>query len=80
MKLANLLVACALASSAAYAHHTPITMQEIDTALAAGVTLSVMQLSEVMTLRAEGKRLHEAGHIADAEKALLKAKKLLKLK
>ncbi len=80
MKLCNLLVACALASSAAYAHHTPMTMQQIDAALAAGVTLPVMQLSEVMRLRAEGKRLNEAGHIAEADKALLKAKKLLNLK
>lgn len=80
MKLCDLLVACALASSAAYAHHTPMTMQQIDAALAAGVTLPVMQLSEVMVLRAEGKRLNEAGHIVEAEKALLKAKKLLNLK
>ena len=77
MKLRNLLVASALVSSVAYAHHTPITMQEIDAALAAGATLPVMQLSEVMKLRADGKRLYEAGQFVEADKALGKAKKLL---
>jgi hypothetical protein len=80
MKLRNFLLASALVSSAAYAHHTPITMQEIDAALAAGATLSVMQLSEVMKLRADGKRLYEAGQIIEADKILARAKQLLKLK
>ena len=80
MKLLNFFVAGVLVSSAAYAHHTPITMQEIDTALAAGATLSVMQLSEVMKLRADGRRLYEAGQITEADKTLGKAKQLLNLK
>ena len=80
MKLRHFLLASALFSSAAYAHHTSITMQEIDAALAAGATLPVMQLSEVMKLRADGKRLYEAGQIVEADKTLAKAKKLLNLK
>jgi hypothetical protein len=80
MKLRHLLLASALISSAAYAHHTPITMQEIDAALAAGATLPVMQLAEVMKLRADGRRLYEAGQITAADTVLAKAKQLLKLK
>ncbi len=80
MKLRNFLLASALVSAAAHAHHTPITMQEIDAALAAGATLSVMQLSEVMKLRADGRRLYEVGQITEADKILARAKLLLKLK
>jgi hypothetical protein len=80
MKLRILLAASALASSAAFAHHTPMTLQEIDAALAAGASLPVMQLTEVMKLRAEGRRLFEAGQFAEADKALVQAKKLLNLK
>jgi hypothetical protein len=80
MNLRNFFVASVLVSSAAYAHHTPITMQEIDAALAAGATLSVIQLSEVMKLRADGKRLYEVGQISEADKTLAKAKQLLNLK
>ena len=80
MKLSILLAASVLVSSAAFAHHTPMTMQEIDAALAAGASLPVLQLSEVMKLRAEGRRLLEAGLIAEADQTLMKAKKLLNLK
>ncbi len=80
MKLRNVLLASALVSSAVYAHHTPVTLQEIDAALAAGASLPVLQLSEIMRLRADGKRLYQAGHIAEADNALAKARKLLHLK
>ena len=63
-----------------YAHHTHVTMQEIDAALAAGATLRVMQLSEVIKLRAEGKRLYETGKIVAADKALARVNQLLNLK
>jgi hypothetical protein len=80
MKLRNLLLATALLSSMAYAHHVPITMQEIDAALAAGSTLTVMQLSEVMKLRADARRLYDSGNIAAADETTAKVKKLLNLK
>ena len=80
MKLRNLVAACALVSSAAYAHHTPMTLREIDAALAVGASLPVMQLAEVLLLRAEGQRLFAAGQLAAGDQALAKAKKLLNLK
>jgi len=80
MNTARWVLALALAvgaSTAAFANHCPVDMQQIDAALAANPKLSAEQLAEVKKLRAEGEAQHNGGDHAKSVETLAKAKAIL---
>jgi len=80
MNTARWVLALALAvgaSTAAFANHCPVDMQQIDAALAANPKLSAEQLAEVKKLRADGEAQHNAGDHAKSVETLAKAKSIL---
>ena len=80
MNTARWVLALALAvgaSTAAFANHCPVDMQQIDAALAANPKLSAEQLAEVKKLRADGEAQHNAGDHAKSVETLGKAKAIL---
>ena len=80
MNTARWVLALALAvgaSTAAFANHCPVDMQQIDAALAANPKLSAEQLAEVKKLRAEGEAQHNSGDHAKSVETLAKAKAIL---
>ena len=80
MKQFALVVALALASSAAFAFHCPADMKKIDEALAKNPQLSSEQMAEVKKSRAEGETLHKAGKHQESVDTLAKAMKILNIK
>jgi hypothetical protein len=80
MKQFALLVALALASSAAFAFHCPADMRKIDEALAKNPQLSGQQMAEVKNYRAEGETLHKAGKHQESVDTLARAMKILNIK
>ena len=80
MKQFALIVALALASSAAFAFHCPADMKKIDEALAKNPQLSSEQMAEVKKSRAEGETLHKAGKHQDSVDTLARAMKILNIK
>jgi hypothetical protein len=80
MKKFALVVALALASSAAFAFHCPADMKKIDEALAKNPQLSSEQMAEVKKSRAEGETLHKAGKHQESVDTLARAMKLLNIK
>jgi hypothetical protein len=80
MKQFALLVALALASSAAFAFHCPADMRKIDEALAKNPQLSSEQMAEVKKYRAEGEALHKAGKHQESVDTLARAMKVLNIK
>ena len=79
MKQFALIVALALASSAAFAFHCPADMKRIDEALAKNPPLSAAQLAEVKKYRADGEALHKAGKHQESVDTLAKAMAILKI-
>jgi len=79
MKQFALLVALALASSAAFAFHCPADMKKIDEALAKNPQLSSSQIAEVKKYRAEGETLHKAGKHQESVDTLARAMKILNI-
>ena len=80
MKHFALVVALALASSAAFAFHCPADMKKIDEALAKNPQLSSEQTAEVKKYRAEGETLHKAGKHQESVDTLARAMKILDIK
>jgi hypothetical protein len=80
MKQFALIVALALASSAAFAFHCPADMKKIDEALAKKPQLSSEQMAEVTKYRAEGETLHKAGKHQESVDTLARAMKILNIK
>jgi hypothetical protein len=80
MKQFALIVALALASSAAFAFHCPADMKKIDEALAKNPQLSSEQMAEVKKSRAEGETLHKAGKHQESVDTLARAMKILNIK
>jgi hypothetical protein len=80
MKQFALVVALALASSAAFAFHCPADMKKIDEALAKNPQLSSQQMAEVKKSRAEGETLHKAGKHQESVDTLARAMKILNIK
>jgi hypothetical protein len=80
MKQFALIVALALASSAAFAFHCPADMKKIDEALAKNPQLSSEQMAEVKKSRAEGETLHKAGKHQESVDTLARAMKVLNIK
>ena len=80
MKQSALLVALALASSAAFAFHCPADMQKIDAALAKDPQLSSQQMAQVNKYRAEGEALHKTGKHQESVDTLARAMKILNIK
>jgi len=80
MKQFALIVALALASSAAFAFHCPADMKKIDEALAKKPQLSSEQMAEVKKYRAEGETLHKAGKHQESVDTLARAMKILNIK
>jgi len=80
MKQFALVVALALASSAAFAFHCPADMKKIDEALAKNPQLSSEQMAEVKKSRAEGETLHKAGKHQESVDTLARAMKILDIK
>ena len=80
MKQFALVVALALASSAAFAFHCPADMKKIDEALAKNPQLSSQQMAEVKKYRAEGETLHKAGKHQESVDTLARAMKILNIK
>jgi hypothetical protein len=80
MKQFALVVALALASSAAFAFHCPADMRKIDEALAKNPQLSSQQMAEVKKYRAEGETLHKAGKHQESVDTLARAMKILNIK
>ena len=80
MKQLALVVALALASSAAFAFHCPADMKKIDEALAKNPQLSSQQMAEVKKYRAEGETLHKAGKHQESVDTLARAMKILNIK
>jgi len=80
MKQFALVVALALASSAAFAFHCPADMKKIDEALAKKPQLSSEQMAEVKKYRAEGETLHKAGKHQESVDTLARAMKILNIK
>jgi hypothetical protein len=80
MKQFALVVALALASSAAFAFHCPADMKKIDAALANKPQLSSQQMAEVTKYRAEGETLHKAGKHQESVDTLARAMKILDIK
>ena len=80
MKQFALVVALALASSAAFAFHCPADMKKIDEALAKNPQLSSEQMAEVKKSRAEGETLHKAGKHQESVDTLVRAMKILNIK
>jgi hypothetical protein len=80
MKQFALVVALALASSAAFAFHCPADMRKIDAALAKNPQLSSQQMDEVKKYRAEGETLHKAGKHQESVDTLARAMKILNIK
>ena len=80
MKQFALIVALALASSAAFAFHCPADMKKIDEALAKKPQLSSEQMAEVTKYRAEGETLHKAGKHQESVDTLARAMKILDIK
>jgi len=80
MKQFALVVALALASSAAFAFHCPADMKKIDEALAKKPQISSEQMAEVTKYRAEGETLHKAGKHQDSVDTLARAMKILDIK
>ena len=80
MKQFALVVALALASSAAFAFHCPADMKKIDEALAKNPQLSSEQMAEVKKYRAEGEALHKAGKHQESVDTLARAMKILNIK
>ena len=80
MKQYALVVALALASSAAFAFHCPDDMKKIDEALAKNPQLSSQQMAEVKKYRAEGESLHKAGKHQESVDTLARAMKILNIK
>ncbi len=79
MKQLALVVALALASSAAFAFHCPADMKKIDEALARNPQLSSSQMAEVKKYRAEGETLHKAGKHQESVETLARAMKILNI-
>ena len=79
MKQFALIVALALASSAAFAFHCPADMKKIDEALAKNLQLSSEQMAEVKKYRAEGETLHKAGKHQESVDTLARAMKILNI-
>jgi hypothetical protein len=79
MKQFALVVALALASSAAFAFHCPADMKKIDEALAKNPQLSSSQMAEVKKYRAEGETLHKAGKHQESVDTLARAMKILNI-
>ena len=80
MKQYALVVALALASSAAFAFHCPDDMKKIDEALAKNPQVSSQQMAEVKKYRAEGESLHKAGKHQESVDTLARAMKILNIK
>ena len=80
MQRIALVIALALASSAALAFHCPVDMKKIDDALAKNPPLSAAQLAEVKKYRADGEALHKAGKHQESVDTLGKAMAILKIK
>ncbi len=80
MKQFALVVALALASSAAFAFHCPADMKKIDEALAKKPQISSEQMAEVTKYRAEGETLHKAGKHQESVDTLARAMKILNIK
>jgi len=74
-----LLIALALASTAALAFHCPADMKKIDEALAKNPPLSASQLAEVKKYRADGEALHKAGKHQESVDTLARAMAILKI-
>ncbi len=74
-----LLIALALASTAALAFHCPADMKKIDEALAKNPPLSAAQLAEVKKYRADGEALHNAGKHQESVDTLARAMAILKI-
>ena len=75
-----LLTSCALVfSGVALANSCPTEMKAIDAKLATKPALAAADQEKVMTLRADGERLHKAGDHDASMKALAQAKKILGL-
>ncbi|MCB4365206.1 hypothetical protein KIH07_15800 [Hydrogenophaga taeniospiralis] len=75
-----LLTSCALLfSGVALANSCPTEMKAIDAKLATKPALAAADQEKVMTLRADGERLHKAGDHDASMKALAQAKKILGL-
>jgi len=79
MKQLALVVALALASSAAFAFHCTADMKKIDEALARNPQLSSSQMAEVKKYRAEGETLHKAGKHQESVETLARAMKILNI-
>ena len=74
----RMLAVLALAgSSLAWAHNCPNEMKAIDAKLVTQPKLSPADMTQVMTLRAQGEKFHKEGKHDDSMKALGSAKKLL---
>lgn len=80
MQRIALLIALALASTAALAFHCPADMKKIDEALAKNPPLSAAQLAEVKKYRADGEALHKAGKHQESVDTLAKAMAILNIK
>ncbi|OGB20104.1 MAG: hypothetical protein A2W72_00760 [Burkholderiales bacterium RIFCSPLOWO2_12_67_14] len=75
-----LLTSCALVfTGMALANSCPTEMKAIDAKLAMKPALAAADQEKVMTLRADGERLHKAGDHDASTKALAQAKKILGL-
>ena len=75
-----LLTSCALVfSGMALANSCPTDMKAIDAKLAMKPALAAADQEKVMTLRADGERLHKVGDHDASMKALAQAKKILDL-
>ncbi|WP_068169649.1 hypothetical protein [Hydrogenophaga taeniospiralis] len=75
-----LLTSCALVfTGMALANSCPAEMKAIDAKLATKPALAAADQEKVMTLRADGERLHKAGDHGASMKALGEAKKILGL-
>ena len=79
MQRIALLIALALASTAALAFHCPADMKKIDEALAKNPPLSAAQLAEVKKYRADGEALHKAGKHQESVDTLARAMAILKI-
>ncbi len=77
MRYSKVLLVATLFSTSAFAMHCPSKMAEIDAMLESNPPADSAQRLEVIALREEGERLHEAGNHAESSEKLKQALELL---
>ncbi len=76
-RIAMAAILTAVLAGPALAGQCPVDMKKIDAALAASPQISAAQMTEVVTLRAEGETQHKGGQHGAAVKTLATAKDIL---